>query len=92
LSSDDDEGAAILNEQILELKRILNTNERILRGEDEVADTEGDLDALDGGESKLGAAERKRKQREEEAKKAQDDLDAFIRAENAKFEDNLDRQ
>ena len=56
-----------------------------------MADTEGDLDALDGGESKLGAAERKRKQREEEAKKAQDDLDAFIRAENAKFEDNLDR-
>ena len=75
LSSDDDEEADKLNNQIAELRRMLGSNERILKGddgEDIMKETEGDLDALDDdvGDKKDGitAAEKKKQQRDEDQK------------------------
>lgn len=71
LSSDDDEEAYELNKQIADLKKLLGTNERILKGDDndniEETDGAGDgLDEMDDG--KVSIAEKKKQQREEDAK------------------------
>lgn len=78
LSSDDDEEAYELNKQIADLKKLLGTNERILKGDDndniEETDGAGDgLDEMDDG--KVSIAEKKKQQREEDAKQNRENLD-----------------
>lgn len=96
LSSDDDEEANELNTQIAELKRILGANERILKGEDNddlMKETQGDMDGLDdinADKSTSTSSDKKRKQREEDAKKSQQELDEWRKQEDKKFEKNLE--
>jgi hypothetical protein len=96
LSSDDDEEANELNQQIAELKRILGANERILKGEDNddlMKETEGDMDGLETiGDNKTTAADKKRKLRDAEAKVQQEELDDWRKAEDEKFENNLENK
>ena len=84
-----------MNKQIEELKRILGANERILKGEDNddlLHETEGDMDALnDEGDAKTTAADKKKKQREEDAKADAEELDAWRKKEDEKFEENLEK-
>lgn len=81
-SSDDEEEASELNHQIAELKRILGANERILKGEDNdemMKETQGDMDGLDdfNADKSTSTSDKKRQQREADAKKSQQELDEW---------------
>jgi len=95
LSSDDEEEANELNNQIAELKRILGANERILKGEDNddlIAETVGDMDGLDDVEDRVETAqEKKKKLREIEAKAEAEENDNWRQQEDQKFEDALEK-
>lgn len=95
LSSDDEEEANELNNQIAELKRILGANERILKGEDNddlIAETAGDMDGLDDVEDRVETAqEKKKKLREIEAKAEAEENDNWRQQEDQKFEDALEK-
>lgn len=95
LSSDDEEEANELNNQIAELKRILGANERILKGEDNddlIAETVGDMDGLDDVEDRVETAqEKKKKLREIEAKAEAEENDNWRKQEDQKFEDALEK-
>ena len=92
-SSDDEDEQQALNHQIAELKRMLGANERIIKGEDggDEMDTLGDMDGLDDlGNGKLAAEDKKKKQREEDAKARKAELDNWREIEDAKFEKALE--
>jgi len=95
LSSDDEEEANELNNQIAELKRILGANERILKGEDNddlIKETAGDMDGLDDVEDRVETAqEKKKKLREIEAKAEAEENDKWRQQEDQKFEDALEK-
>jgi len=68
ISSDDAEEQDALNNQIVELKRILGANERILKGEDNdelMKETEGDMDGLTTDAHDRETAEEKKKHQRE---------------------------
>lgn len=70
---------------------MLGANERIMKGEEGDGDSDGDMDGLDDiGTNKLGAEDKRKKQREDDAKQKQFDLDAWRKIEDAKFEKALE--
>mmetsp|Transcript_9337 Transcript_9337/g.12693 ORF Transcript_9337/g.12693 Transcript_9337/m.12693 type:complete len:272 (-) Transcript_9337:2951-3766(-) len=94
-SSDDEVEQELLNNQITELKRMLGANENIIKGIDNEDDynTNGDLDGLDtlggDGDRHLNAEDKKKKQREADARQRKAELDDWRAREDAKFEANM---
>lgn len=66
-----------------------------MKGEDNddlINETQGDMDGLDDVEERhVSAGEKKKMQRENDAKEAADELDNFLEVEGNKFEDNLEK-